>query len=143
MGKHDWKDLYAPPQCTELLGALGPLELSVLDALCALGEANVRQIREGISREYAYTSISATLDRLARKGIVRKTRIDGRIHFYTATLKPEDLFRQRCIAIIQSWFTSSESDAIISRLVNFVGDCDVTLLEELERKIEDRRRGAT
>lgn len=129
---------YGHVRRTEILGTLGPLELKVLETLCARGEASSREVMGALETEYAYTSISTTLDRLFRKGIVKRRKED-RTFLYAANLTPEDLFRQRWIEILQSLFATPSRDLIIANLLDFIADCDAALLDELERKIQEKR----
>ena len=50
--------------------APGPLELKCLQAIWKLGEANVKDVRDVLTkdRKLAYTTVMTTLDRLEKKG---------------------------------------------------------------------------
>ena len=72
--------------------SLGNLQSDVLGSLQKLGKASVRQVMEGIGgeRRIAYTTVSTVLDRLYRKGLVKRTKTTGRggvryVYSYAAT----------------------------------------------------------
>ena len=60
--------------------SLGDLQAQVLGSLQKLGKASVRDItlEMGEDRKIAYTTVSTVLDRLYRKGLVKRTKTTGR-----------------------------------------------------------------
>jgi predicted transcriptional regulator len=60
--------------------ALGELEADVLGAVHKLGKASTREVMHevGAQRQLAYTTVSTVLDRLYRKGLIRRSHIVGR-----------------------------------------------------------------
>ncbi len=70
---------------------LPPLELECMKAVWSLTESGsgtitVREIREVVTRNHrrlAYTTVETIMDRLTRKGVVRRQK-QGRAHHYTA-----------------------------------------------------------
>jgi predicted transcriptional regulator len=66
---------------------MGDLERVVLDRLWSLGLewSTVREVHEELSqnRDIAYTTVMTVLDRLAKKGVVRRER-EGRAYRYRA-----------------------------------------------------------
>lgn len=98
---------------------LGPLEQRVLDALWARGvNSRVRDLHASFP-EIAYTTLMTTLDRLHRKGVVDRV-VDGRAFAYRARL--------------------TRTEAVLSFLVDEVGDLDANALDVLERLVRERRR---
>ena len=74
-----------------------PLELECLKILWALGEGNVKTVREKMTqhRELAYTTVMTVLDRLAKKNIVGRRKI-GRSFVYVPLVDRDSL---RLIAV--------------------------------------------
>jgi predicted transcriptional regulator len=59
--------------------ALGELEAEILGTVVRLGKASAREVmKEVSSRRLAYTTISTVLDRLYRKGMVKRTKVISR-----------------------------------------------------------------
>ncbi len=85
-----------------------PLELQCLKALWELGEANVRDVRRVLTgnRKLAYTTVMTVLDRLERRGGVRRRKI-GRSFLYTPTLSRESLRRLALKEFVDSFFDGS------------------------------------
>ena len=85
-----------------------PLELQCLKALWELGEANVKDVRRVLTgnRNLAYTTVMTVLDRLERRGGVRRRKI-GRSFVYTPTLSRESLRRLALKEFVDSFFDGS------------------------------------
>ncbi len=95
-----------------------PLELECLRALWALGEGNVRQVREALlpSRELAYTTVMTVLERLVRKGAAARQK-SGRSFRYVALLSRDVLRRAAVKDLVDTLFDGSEP-ALIAWLQN-------------------------
>ena len=85
-----------------------PLELQCLKALWELGEANVKDVRRILTgnRKLAYTTVMTVLDRLERRGGVRRRKI-GRSFVYTPTLSRDSLRRLALKEFVDSFFDGS------------------------------------
>src|ERR1700722_18640182 len=84
---------------------LAPLELDCMNTLWPMGEATVREIRDGLAarRPRAYTTIMTIMDRLARKGIVERAK-SGRAYVYRAKLTAEDARAQALAQVLDNFF---------------------------------------
>jgi len=95
---------------------LAPLELECMNTLWPLGEATVREIREGLipRRARAYTTIMTIMDRLARKGVVERRKA-GRAYIYRAKLAATDARSQALAQIVENFFGGSK-EALLEHL---------------------------
>ena len=63
-----------------LLSTLGPLEQQVLDTLWVIATSSrgafARDVREAIAQPLAYTTIATTLDRLWKKNLLERFKVD-------------------------------------------------------------------
>ena len=84
------------------------LELECLKALWALGEANVKQVRDALApeRALAYTTVMTVLDRLARRGGVDRRKV-GRSFVYNPVLTRECVRRLAVKDLVDSFFGGS------------------------------------
>ncbi len=100
---------------------LGPLELKVLKALwqqrCA---STVRHLQAAFPK-LAYTTLMTTLDRLHRKGLLRRSRL-GRAFSYEPDCSQDELLGQ-----------------MVSTLVRAVRQADIDVLDELEALVRAER----
>lgn len=119
---------------------LGPLEEDVMDVVWGLGSANVREVTARMERNLAYTTVMTTLDRLFKKGMLDREMTD-RAFVYRSKITREEYDRQRADALMVGFLTGSEQSqhVLLSSLVDAVGTHDAMLLDELERKIRNKR----
>jgi predicted transcriptional regulator len=117
---------------TELLG---PLEIAVMEILWTQGESAVRDVVDRLERPLAYTTVMTTLDRLFKKGMLDRRKFE-RAFLYSPRLSRGEWEQKRTGAFVAGMVNGREM--LISCLVEAVGH-DERLLDELERKIRERR----
>ena len=130
-----FKDRTSAPQ------PLGPLEVTVMDILWARGESNVHDVVDRLDRPLAYTTVMTTLDRLYKKGLLARRKLD-RAFLYAPALDRTQWEHKRAGDFVAGFLSAGEPsrDLLISCLVEAVGRHDEALLDELEKKIQRRRR---
>jgi predicted transcriptional regulator len=69
-------------------GRLADLELECMKVLWKYPGASVAQVRAGLPRPLAYTTVMTVLDRMSAKGLVERQK-NGRAYLYTAALDLE------------------------------------------------------
>ena len=90
------KPIYFDPGAEGLAVFLGPLEAEVMEVVWRLKEASVKQVLfqlEGAHRP-AYTTVMTTLSRLAKKGVLQRSR-RGRRFVYRPSSSREVFIRER------------------------------------------------
>jgi len=120
-------------------GALGYLEKAVMEILWSGGNACVRDVAEKLERPLAYTTVMTTLDRLYKKGLLDRRKFE-RAFRYSPRLSRNQWERERAGELVSGFLAGQSSDVLISCLVEAVGDLDQALLDELERKVCEKRR---
>jgi predicted transcriptional regulator len=90
-----------------------PLEMLCLRALWILREGNVKQVRTVVaeSRPLAYTTIMTVLERLVRKGKLKR-RKNGRAFIYSPEASRDAMRRAAIRELVDSLFEGSEDDLI-------------------------------
>ncbi|MFZ0498859.1 MAG: BlaI/MecI/CopY family transcriptional regulator [Steroidobacteraceae bacterium] len=118
---------------------LGPLELKVLEVLWARKRAaTVRNVQPSFPR-LAYTTLMTTLDRLYRKGVLRRFRL-GRAFGYEPRCSRDELFGQIVSGHVTKLLAAcGDSTVLLSTLVEAVGHADAVLLDELEALVRAER----
>ena len=118
---------------------LGPLELKVLEVLWQRDRAaTVRSVQPSFPR-LAYTTLMTTLDRLYRKGVLRRFRL-GRAFGYEPCCSRQELFGQMVSGhVVDLLAACGDSTALLSTLVEAVGHADAQLLDELEALVRAQR----
>jgi predicted transcriptional regulator len=82
-----------------------------------------------------------TLDRLYKKGFLDR-RMPDRAFVYSPRFSREEWERQRAENVVAGWLAGSRPsrELLFSSFLDAVGEHDVTLLDELEKKIRRKRR---
>ncbi len=93
-----------------------PLELECLKVLWNLGEGNVKDVREVLtrSRNLAYTTVMTILDRLVRKGGAGRRKV-GRSFVYQPLLSREVLRKLAVKELVDSFF-DGDDEALVAYL---------------------------
>jgi predicted transcriptional regulator len=117
------------------------LELQILEALWARGNASIREIQEAFPEPRpAYTTIQTTVYRLEQKGAVRRTRKISNAHLFEPLVE-RDVARHRLLDEILSLF-GGRAQPMMAQLAE-AGKLtldDVRDLEDMIRKRERRQR---
>ena len=122
-----------------LTGRLGPLETDVMEIVWRGSDVVVKDVQALLARPVAYTTVMTTLDRLYKKGYVRRRR-EGRAFVYSAALAKHDLEVNVTNGLLKDLIAGGSATPVLSNLVDAVADGNNGLLEELERLIRDKRQ---
>jgi len=120
---------------------LGHLERRVLEILWGRGESSVHEVAGELDRPLAYTTVMTTLDRLYKKGVLER-RKGERAFFYMPRYTRDEWEQKRAGDFLAGFLAGPRraGELLISCLVDNMARHDETLLDELERKIRDKRR---
>jgi predicted transcriptional regulator len=123
------------------MGLIGPLEVAVLEILWTRGESNVRDVGENLDRPLAYTTVMTTLDRLFKKGLLNRRKFE-RAFIYSPRFSRREWYQRRAGDWVAGFLSAPKpsGELLISCLVDAVGQHDQALLDELERKIKEKRK---
>jgi predicted transcriptional regulator len=90
-----------------------PLELLCLNALWSLEQGSVKQVRQSIAatRALAYTTVMTVLDRLARRGLISRSKA-GRAFIYVPAISRDTLRRLALKEFLDSYFESSQEQLL-------------------------------
>ncbi|MBI5903289.1 MAG: BlaI/MecI/CopY family transcriptional regulator [Deltaproteobacteria bacterium] len=119
---------------------LGRLEQEILDVLWKSGPLNGKEIFSDIrhKRDIALTTVLTVLERLAKKGLVRKTRGES-VYLFEAAYSREGFAREVSQEVLKSIFDISRSGACAS-FVDMLARVDPVELEELSSMIEKKKK---
>jgi predicted transcriptional regulator len=121
--------------------ALGPLEIAVMEILWERGESNVHDVIEKLDRPLAYTTVMTTLDRLYKKGLLSRHKSE-RAFLYSTRQTRLEWEQKRAGEFVAGFLNGPQAagELLMSCLVEAVGRKDAALLDELERKIQVKRK---
>jgi predicted transcriptional regulator len=118
----------------------GPLEIRVLEALWSRGTpACVRDLQPQFPG-VAYTTLMTTLDRLFRKGTLRREK-SGRAFYYVPKASAEQHISELAESALATLLPDNAASVrpLMSMFVDTIGNHDETLLDELETLVRARR----
>lgn len=118
----------------------GDLEYAVFTAVAALGGAPVKDIHAhvGVPSGLAYTTTSTVLDRLLEKGLVRRAQRGRAVWYWPATTRAI-VDRETLRALFQR-MRGDPPEPLMATLVDAVADLDPALLDELARRVRERKQ---
>ena len=125
----------------EVVGsALGKLEKTVLEEVWRRGRVSASDIYRGFGGRTAYTTWMTTLDRLYKKGLLKREK-EGRAYFYTPSLTREEFERGVAEDVLDGLLGRADgAEPLLACIVDAVGERDRALLDELHRLVEEKRR---
>jgi predicted transcriptional regulator len=119
---------------------LGPLEQQMMVALWTRDSSTVREILETGNIKLAYTTVMTTLDRLYKKQLLNRVA-EGRAFRYSARYTQEELEKAAVGETIRQLLGSGNSAGLpLSYLVEAVSEHDASLLDDLQRLLDEKRR---
>ncbi len=120
---------------------MGHLELTIMETLWESGEGNVHDVVRRLNRPLAYNTVMTTLDRLFKKGLLNRNKLD-RAFIYAPRFSRLE-WRQKQAEDLVSGFLASPGapgELLVSCLIDAVGEYDAALLDDLEQRIRVKRR---
>jgi predicted transcriptional regulator len=119
---------------------LGPLEQQLLSNLWMRGSATVREVLDSGDIKLAYTTVMTTLDRLYKKELLNRAP-EGRAFRYSPRYTQEELEKAQVGETIRRLLGSGAAASLpLSYLVEAVSEHDVSLLDDLQRLLDEKRR---
>jgi predicted transcriptional regulator len=123
--------------------SLGDLQAAILGALQRLGKATARDIMEamGSEKHLAYTTVSTVLDRLHRKGLVRRIRVNGRggAKYLYSYATPVDI-RANLVDRAVTRLVNAFGPSIVPTIYDSLEQISKEDIGELKRKVAKARR---
>jgi predicted transcriptional regulator len=120
------------------IAQLGPLERRLLAALWTRGSSTVREILAVGDIKLAYTTVMTTLDRLYKKQLLNRVA-EGRAFRYSPRYTQEELEKAAVGETIRQLLGSCAA-LPLSYLVEAVSEHDASLLDDLQRLLDEKRR---
>jgi predicted transcriptional regulator len=112
-----------------------------MEILWERGESSVHDVAPRLERPLAYTTVMTTLDRLFKKGLLARRKID-RAFVYAPRWSRSEWEQKRAGDFVAGFLAAPQSSGglLVSCLVEAVGQHDEALLDELEKQIQRKRR---
>lgn len=119
--------------------SLGPLEQEIMNELWKHGTLSGKEIFEGVKRQrvIALTTVLTVVERLHKKGLVRKTR-SATVYLFSPVYSKEEFARKVSAEALREIFQLSANGAFAS-FVDAVAERDPVELDRLTRLIEKKK----
>jgi len=134
-----WLKRYFGRQKTSL-EKLGKLETELMERAWTHEEISVRDLHQEMDGRLAYTTLMTTLDRLHKKGLLRRRKV-GRAFIYSPVLTEQqyqESLTQHIFGMVLN--DPRHSNAVLSRFVEAVSETDGEMLEQLDEIVKAKRR---
>jgi predicted transcriptional regulator len=118
---------------------LGDLEAAVLGSVVKQNKASARQVAKDLepSRGLAYSTISTTLDRLYKKGVLSREEEIGRGGSrYIYMIRSEEKVKGKVVKGVVDRLLTAFGPSVLSTLNEYVDDIPKEELKRLEEKIQ-------
>lgn len=116
---------------------LGELESEVMDLLWRSEPMAVKEVAERLARSRAYNTVQTTLDRLYRKGMLRRDK-QSHAFVYEPRISAAE-YHGEILSNVVAELLPKNSEPVLSRFVDMAGDADLENLERLEKLIQAKR----
>lgn len=118
---------------------LGALELAVIEELWSQGSLDAKGVHRcvGVRRGISLNTVQSTLERLFRKGLLRREKVSHSF-LYTPALRREELMG-RLIAEVAETLSNGHPEPMLAAFVDFAAKVDEENLSRLENLIAERR----
>jgi predicted transcriptional regulator len=117
---------------------LGDLELAVLDALWGQGGRDAKSLHAdvGVRRGISLNTVQSTLERLFRKGLLRREKV-SHAYVYTPALERRALM-VRLIGDLVETLSDGRPEPMLGAFVDLAAQVDADNLARLERLLAER-----
>jgi predicted transcriptional regulator len=127
----------------EVVGStLGKLERAVMEEVWSRGRVSVGELHRAFGERTAYTTWMTTLDRLYKKGLLVREK-EGRAYIYAPRVTREEFDRGVAEDVLGGLLErdgGGGAEPLLACIVDAVSEQDRSLLDELHRLVEEKRR---
>ena len=122
------------------LEQLGSLEAEMMEHVWLQGEISVRDLHSRSASRLAYTTIMTTVDRLYKKGMLRRRKV-GKAYLYKPVLSRQDYRERLAQSLIgMALHDSQHRHAVLSCFVDVVSEADREMLDRLDELVKAKQR---
>ncbi len=121
------------------LDQLGSLESELMERIWRSSEISVRDLHAEFASRLAYTTVMTTMDRLYKKGLLRRHKV-GKAYFYAPALTEQQYRERLAHHLFGMVLNDGDGAAVLSHFVDAVSETDQQMLERLDQLVKAKRR---
>lgn len=119
--------------------SLGQLSQKIMEAIWQKGPSTVSAIKDALSlsKNPAYTTVATILDRLYKRGFLKR-RVTGKSYLYSAAVSKERFAQKNVRSTINELFKGHlvSEDLVVSQFLNELAKVDKKKFIELEKYLK-------
>ena len=120
------------------VSVFGDLEEKLMNVIWERGNGTVSEVRSYLNNKYAHTTIMTVLDRLYKKGILRRER-EGKGYRYYPILSKEE-FEKLIAKKVLNGLTKTNPSLALTAFEGLVENLSDEEIERLKKLIEEKER---
>jgi predicted transcriptional regulator len=120
----------------------GPLEAKIMDILWEGNEKSIKEVQQIIEKEKSinFNTVMTVMNRLLEKNFLEK-RLEGRTSLYKPIKTKEEFIEEQSKKLTEN-LLDEFGGVVVNHMLDSLKEVDQSLLEKLEQKLEQLKRGS-
>lgn len=120
----------------------GPLEAKIMDILWEGKEKSIKEVQQIIEKEKSinFNTVMTVMNRLLEKNLLEK-RVEGRTSLYKPIKTKEEFIEEQSKKLTEN-LLDEFGGVVVNHMLDSLTDVDQKLLEKLEQKLDQLKRGS-
>jgi predicted transcriptional regulator len=119
----------------------GPLEAKIMEILWNGNEMSIKEVQQTIEKEKEinFNTVMTVMNRLVEKNILQK-RLEGRTSFYKPIKTKEEFIDEQSRKLTEN-LLDEFGGVVVNHMLDTLHEVDQSLIEKLEQKLEQLKKG--
>lgn len=119
----------------------GPLEAKIMDIIWTNSEMSIKEVQQQLEKEKPtnFNTVMTVMNRLVDKKILKK-RVEGRMSRFKPVQSKEEFIDEQSKKLTEN-LLDEFGGLVVNHMLDSLHDVDQSLLERLEQKIEQLKKG--
>ncbi|QGQ47731.1 BlaI/MecI/CopY family transcriptional regulator [Metabacillus sediminilitoris] len=119
----------------------GPLEAKIMDIIWTNSEMSIKEVKQQLEKEKPtnFNTVMTVMNRLVDKKILEK-RVEGRMSQFKPVQSKEEFIDEQSKKLTEN-LLDEFGGLVVNHMLDSLQDVDQSLLERLEQKIEQLKKG--
>lgn len=119
----------------------GPLEAKIMETLWNGNEMSIKEVQQTIEKEKAinFNTVMTVMNRLVEKSVLQK-RHEGRTSYYKPIKTKEEFIDEQSKKLTEN-LLDEFGGVVVNHMLDTLHEVDQSLIEKLEQKLEQLKKG--